>query len=151
MTTFADILFRKILVPYDFSRSSAAALAVAVELATKYGGGLMVMHAIPPHYPLHGRPVPPPAGEIAEVGRRLQARVAAALKGRKVRSVKSWIVVGPPAASILEAARKADAIVMGTLGRTGLPHLLLGSVAERIVRHAAVPVLTVRSRPHRRR
>ena len=144
-------IFRKILVPYDFSRSAAEALAVAVELATKHGGGLMVMHAIPPHYPIHGRPVPPAAGEIAEVGGRLQECVAAASKGRSVRRVKSWVVVGPPAASILEAARKADAIVMGTLGRTGLPHLLLGSVAERIVRHAEVPVLTVRPRPRRRR
>jgi nucleotide-binding universal stress UspA family protein len=59
-------------------------------------------------------------------------------------------MVGPPAGCILEAARKADAIVMGTLGRTGLPHLLIGSVAERVVRHAPVPVLTVRA-PARRR
>ena len=68
-----------------------------------------------------------------------------------MRPVKTWVMVGPPAACILEAARKADTIVMGTLGRTGLPHLLLGSVAERVVRHAAVPVLTVRTRRRRPR
>jgi universal stress protein A len=139
-------LFQKILVPYDFSRSADDALAVAVEMAAKHRGALLVMHAIPPLYPIHGRPVLPAASEITEVGRQVQTRVAAAVKGRRLPSVKTWVMVGPPAGCILEAARKADAIVMGTLGRTGLPHLLLGSVAERIVRHAQVPVLTVRTR-----
>lgn len=143
-------IFRKILVPYDFSRSADAALGVAVDLAAKHRGALLVMHAIPPLYPIHGRPVLPAASEIAEVGRRLEERVAAAVKGQRVRPVKSWVMVGPPAGCIFEAARKADAIVMGTLGRTGLPHLLIGSVAERVVRHAPVPVLTVRA-PARRR
>jgi nucleotide-binding universal stress UspA family protein len=54
-------------------------------------------------------------------------------------------MIGAPAGCILEAAHKADAIVMGTLGRSGLRHLLLGSVAERVVRHAPIPVLTVRA------
>ena len=144
-------LFQRILVPHDFSRSADAALAMAVEMAAKHRAALLVMHAIPPVYPIHGRPVLPPAAEITQVGRQLQARVAAAVRGRRLRSVKTWVMVGPPAGCILEAARKADTIVMGTLGRTGLPHLLLGSVAERIVRHAAIPVLTVRARPRRKR
>lgn len=144
-------VFQKILVPYDFSRSAADALAVAVELAAKHRGALLVMHAIPPLYPIHGRPVLPASAEIAQVGRRLQECVAAAVKGRRLRTVKSWVMVGPPAGCILEAARKADAIVMGTLGRTGLPYLLLGSVAERVVRHAGVPVLTVRTKASRKR
>ncbi len=136
--------FQRILVPDDFSTSAAAALAVAVDLAAKHGGTLMVMHAIPPLMPIHGRPLPPSAQELEAAGERLAERVAAAVKGRRLKRARSWVMVGSPAACILEAARRADSIVMGTLGRTGLPHLLLGSVAERVVRHAPVPVLTVR-------
>jgi len=144
-------IFQKILVPYDFSPSAAEALAVAVELAVKHGGALLVVHAMAPVFPLHGAPLLPTPSEIAAVGRGLEERVAAAVKGRRVRTVKSRVMVGQPYVCILEAARKADAIVMGTLGRTGLSHLLLGSVAERVVRHAPVPVLTVRAAPGRKR
>ena len=55
----AKRLFQKGLVPYDFSRSADAALAVGVQLAVEHGGTLMVMHAVPPLLPIHGRPVPP--------------------------------------------------------------------------------------------
>jgi len=103
------------------------------------------MHAIPCFFPLHGRPVPPSATDLAATGKKLAECVAAAVKGRRVRRVRSWVTAGTPAECILEASSQSDAIVMGTLGRTGLPHLLLGSVAERVVRFAAVPVLTVRA------
>jgi nucleotide-binding universal stress UspA family protein len=139
-------LFRKILVPYDFSPSAAAALEVAVDLAAKHAGTLMVMHALPPIYPIHGRALVPPATEIAAVTQKLATDVARAVRGRRLRRVRSWVMIGPPAGCILDAAGKADTIVMGTLGRSGLPHLLIGSVAERIVRHATIPVLTVRAR-----
>jgi nucleotide-binding universal stress UspA family protein len=56
------------------------------------------------------------------------------------------VVIADPFQAIMDAARGATAIVMGTLGRTGLPHLMLGSVAAKTVRHAPVPVLTVRAR-----
>lgn len=138
-------LFRKILVPYDFSKSAAKALRVAVDLAARHDGTLLVMHALPPIYPAHGRPLLPSAAELATVGERLAADVARAVAGRRLRRVRSWVMVGPPAGCILEAAHKADAVVMGTLGRSGLPHLLIGSVAERVIRHAEVPVLTVRA------
>ncbi len=144
-------LFRKILVPYDFSPSSVAALAVAVDLAVKYDGTLLVMHALPPILPTHGRTILPPADEIATVGAALAADVARAVKRRRLRRVRSWVMIGPPAGCILDASGKVDAIVMGTLGRTGLPHLLIGSVAERVVRHATVPVLTIRARRRRAR
>ena len=88
---------------------------------------------------------------MATSGPPTRAPAALPLTGRRVRPVKSWVMVGSPATCILDAARKADAIVMGTLGRTGLPHLLLGSVAERVVRHAAVPVLTVRALARKKR
>lgn len=146
MATF----FGRILVPYDFSRSAAKALRVAVDLAVRHHSALLVMHAIPPIYPAHGRPLMPSATEVAAVGAQLAETVARAVAGRRVARVRSWVVIGPPAGCILEAARKADAIVMGTLGRSGLPHLLVGSVAERVVRHAEVPVLTVRAGSRRR-
>jgi nucleotide-binding universal stress UspA family protein len=139
--------FQKVLVPYDFSPPAAAALAVAAGLAEKHRGILMVMHAVPPLLPLHGRAVPPSAAEIDREGRQLAEAVAGAVRGRRLRRVLTWISIGSPAACILRAAREADAIVMGTLGRTGLPHILLGSVAERVVRYATIPVLTVRARP----
>jgi nucleotide-binding universal stress UspA family protein len=144
-------VFRKILVPYDFSRSAGRALRTAVDLARTHEGALQVLHVIPPLYPLHGRPIVPSATDLAETRRRLDAVVARAVKGRRVPRVRTSVVVGSPAPCILAAAAKADAIVMGTLGRTGLPHLLIGSVAERVVRHATVPVLTVRARPTRAR
>lgn len=137
-------------MPYDFSEPATRALRVAVDLAARHRGTLLVMHAIPPIYPTHGRPLLPPAAEVRAVGERLAEAVARAVKGRRLARVRSWVMIGPPAGCILEAASKADSIVMGTLGRTGLPHFLLGSVAERVVRHAQVPVLTVGRRARKR-
>jgi nucleotide-binding universal stress UspA family protein len=143
-------VFRKILVPYDFSAPAARALAMAIDLARTHRAQLLVLHAMPPLYPLHGAPVMPSAADVAEAERRLAAEVAKSTKGRRLPPVRTAVAVGPPAQCILDAAAKADAVVMGTLGRTGLPHLLLGSVAERVVRHAGVPVLTVRAKAARR-
>ncbi len=138
-------------MPYDFSKSAAKALGVGADLAARHDGSLLVVHAIPPVYPTHGRPIPPSAGEVAMVEARLVEDVARIVRGRRVGRVRSRVMIGPPAGCILEAARRADAIVMGTLGRSGLPHLLLGSVAERVIRHAEVPVLTVRAGARSRR
>jgi nucleotide-binding universal stress UspA family protein len=143
--------FRTILVPYDFSQPAAHALAVAIDLARTHRSELRVLHAIPPLYPLHGAPVMPSPGDVAAAEARLEKDVAAATKGRRLARVRTSVAVGPPAQCILAAARKADVVVMGTLGRTGLAHLLLGSVAERVVRYATVPVLTVRGKASRRR
>ncbi|MEW6268722.1 MAG: universal stress protein, partial [Thermodesulfobacteriota bacterium] len=66
-----------------------------------------------------------------------------ALGGRRVARVSCRVVVGEPMQAILDAARRADLIVMATTGRGALSHLLIGSVAEKVVRHAPVPVLTI--------
>ena len=154
-------LFRRILVPHDFSSQAAAALAIAVDLAAEHRGTIAVLHAIAPVYPITSfgpetaLPVwAPPEEMIAAARTRLEALVARARKRRGVRAVTCRVLVGEPHRCIAEAARDADSIVMGTLGRTGLSHLLIGSVAEKVVRHAPVPVLTVRSGgggPSRRR
>ena len=143
-------LFRRILVPFDFSAPATQALRAAVDLAAARKGRLLVLHAIPPYYPAgEGPPWFPPDDLIAADRRRLGA-IARKAAGRRVK-VTSQVVVGNPYEEILRAARGMDAIVMATHGRSGLAHLVIGSVAEKVVRHATVPVLTVRPRGRRRR
>jgi universal stress protein A len=154
-------LFRKVLVPHDFSPPATQALRAAAQLAAEDGGRLFVLHAIPPVYPVVGVPpvapiewFPPPVPSpelIANERRRLEKLVAREVPRRLRVRAECRVVIGDPFASIMNAARGVTAIVMATLGRTGLPHLLLGSVAEKVVRHAPVPVLTVRPRVFRRR
>lgn len=149
-------LFRKVLVPYDFSPHAERALGIALELARKEHGRATVLHAIPLLSRMVGVPpgVFPPAMLSAalpdEQRRRLEARVARVLRGRKGPPVACRVVVAEPLTAILDAAERSTAIVMGTLGLTGLAHLMIGSVAEKVVRHAGIPVLTVRAGARRR-
>jgi nucleotide-binding universal stress UspA family protein len=150
-------LFRNVLVPYDFSNHATRALRAAAELARAERGRLTVLHAVPPFSRLIGVPPGgfPPAVRsselVADQQRRLEARVARVVgKGRRV-PVTCRVVVADPFEAILAAAPRATAIVMGTLGLSGIPRLLIGSVAAKVVRHAPVPVLTVRPRAGRRR
>jgi nucleotide-binding universal stress UspA family protein len=149
-------LFRNVLVPYDFSDAAHAALTVASDLATRERGTLTVLHAIAPVYPVSGfagageMPVWIPPDDLqAETRTRLAAEVARVL-GRRAARVTCKVVVGDPYHCIVAAARRVDSIVMGTVGRTGLAHLVIGSVAEKVVRHAPVPVLTLRPAASRR-
>ena len=154
-------LFERVLVPHDFSPQATQALRAAGELAARDGGLQIVLHANPAVYPVVGLPpvapaewFPPPipsAELIANERRRLEALVAHELPRRRRPPLECRVVIGDPFASIMKAARGVTAIVMATLGRTGLPHLVLGSVAEKVVRHARVPVLTVRPGVLRRR
>jgi universal stress protein A len=143
-------LFRRILVPYDFSPPATRALKTAAELAAAHRGRLVVLHAVTPFYPVTDLPMAetaawiPPADLVAEARKRLEALVARTLRGRKARAT-CIVEIGDPYQSIIAAARKADTIVMSTHGRTGLTHLLIGSVAEKVVRHAPVPVLVLRA------
>ena len=152
-------LFRRILVPHDFSRNATQALRAAADLAVAHKGRLIVLHALPAVYPVVGysmmpmsKDFPVPGPElVARMRQRLEALVASELAGRRKRSVECRVVIADPFQAIMQAARGASVIVMGTLGRTGLPHLLLGSVAEKTVRHSPVPVLTIRARVVRAR
>ena len=141
-------LFRTIVVPYDFSPQAAHALKVARELASSPGGRLLVLHVVTP-YPVAGLmpeeiPYIPPDDIVAQLKRKLEREVAGIVKGRGPR-VACQVIVGDPADRIVAAAKKADSIVMATQGRTGLAHLLIGSVAEKVVRHSPRPVLTLRA------
>jgi nucleotide-binding universal stress UspA family protein len=142
-------LFRDVLVPYDFSRHATRALRLAAELARANGGRLAVVHVVPRLAQFTG--IPPGGFAPAEVTarlvkdqqRRLEARVARTVgKGRRVAC---RVVVGEPVAAILGAARGMSVIVMGTLGLTGVARFVIGSVAERVVRHAPIPVVTMRA------
>lgn len=143
----------KVLVPVDFSDCSRAALDYALFLVEKFGASLYVLHAW--HLPGHLRPdLTVWAGDVSgSLADHAQTEARAEMEkflnetGLKTRQGVTYEVTsGVPATVITEAAavRKCDLIVMGTHGRTGLSHLLLGSVAENVVRHAKCPVLTVR-------
>ena len=142
-------LFRRILVPHDFSHHADRALAVAVELARRHGGRVLVLHAIMPFEP--AQPIPGgglplmPEDLVAGALRHLQGLAARIARGPKAPRVTCKVVIGDPFLRIADAARGADSIVMSTAGRTGLSHLLIGSVAEKVVRHAKIPVLTLRA------
>jgi len=143
-------LFRRILVPHDFSAHATRALRVAADLAARHGGRLTVLHAITPFQPVSGFPAVeemawiPPADLVAHERRHLNALVGRTVSARSGVRADVRVIVGDPFQQILEAARGANLIVMATAGRTGLSHLLIGSVAEKVVRHSPVPVLTLR-------
>jgi len=136
--------FRRIVVPHDFSETADRALSEAAELARMADGRLCVLHVIaPPTMPVD-LPLPDPFALVPGQREALERRVQRVL-GPDAPPASVVVEVGVPAERILEAAEHADVIVMGTQGRTGLTHLLLGSVAERVVRTSPIPVLTIRA------
>jgi nucleotide-binding universal stress UspA family protein len=143
-------LFRRILVPVDFSAPSRHALKIAIDLAAEHGGRVRVVHAVAPYYlapdasPSPGAFVEP--GPLIEAARKTLGKEVARVVGRRRVKVQTEVLLGDAAQVILDRARGVDSIVMATMGRTGLQRLLIGSVAERVVRHATVPVLSVRGR-----
>ena len=149
--------YRTIVVPYDFSAHADAALRTATDLARRLGSDLHLVHVVqPPTYSYAygtGVGVAPvaPAVDMGEVraGATSSLRdVASKLEGFDGK-VESQVVEGtsvPFALCETSEALGSDLIVMGTHGRTGLAHVFLGSVAERTLRSAPCPVLTVQAR-----
>ncbi len=143
----------RVLVPIDFSPSSRAALDYATFMAGKLGASMEVLHVSgPPGYvgPDTLALLPVAAGSPSweqmrtEVSREVNQFLAKA--GVKPKQVGVRVEVGEPSDTILNVAREAevDLIVMGTHGRTGLSRLLIGSVAEAVLRRSTCPVLTIR-------
>jgi universal stress protein A len=140
----------RILAPTDFSDLSKQGLKSALELAQVYGAKLSLIHVVePPPYPVEGI-VPSHLGAtlLDDLERQASHELAQMLpvtQGGTV-DVARRVVVGIPYRKIVEVAEeeKADLLVMTTHGRTGLSHLVMGSVAEKIVRTAPCPVLTIR-------
>jgi nucleotide-binding universal stress UspA family protein len=132
-----------ILHPTDFSAPSAYALGLACALARDYGARLIALHVAhaPPVFASEGM-VPPAPEEIrAEAEEQLRQLPVPQDDVRVERRLE----LGDAAGEILRVAAEVDAslIVMGTHGRTGLGRLLMGSVAEQVVRRSTCPVLTV--------
>jgi nucleotide-binding universal stress UspA family protein len=129
------IAWTKILCPVDFSDESRAALRVAVDLATRFGAELTVFHAHTDE-----RTASAPQARHATIA---QWKGEAEKLGAARVGVDS--VAGDPRLVIADYAQRNgyDLVVMGTHGRTGRDRLLIGSVAENVVRSSRVPVLTV--------
>jgi len=140
-------LFRHVLVPHDFSDAADAALRTAADLAAAADGRLTVLNVVAPTYlisdPMFTASLPPPEAAVPDVRASLEQRVARVLGSREVPS-KVVVKVGHPAETVVDLASSASLVVMSTHGRTGVSHLLMGSVAERVVRLSTTPVLTLR-------
>jgi universal stress protein A len=148
------IRIQRILLPTDFSRYSAAATTYACELATKFDAELHILHVLETHLIST-----PSFGMGLDLPRYLSESKAAAEKSftgvldpkwSAGRTVIPAVVEGSPKVEIIGYARKhkIDLIVLATHGRSGLAHVLMGSVAEAVVRTAPCPVLTVRPEGH---
>jgi universal stress protein A len=136
---------RKILFPTDFSTAGQAALDMATSLAKGRGAKLLIVHVEEPPMAYGG-------GElyygIDEPDRReLNRMLSEVLPIDNAVGYEHRLLIGSPASAIVHLAEKenVDMIVMPTHGRTGLMRLLMGSVAEEVVRKASCPVLTVKA------
>jgi universal stress protein A len=145
---------RKILVPLDFSPSSDHALAYARALAKDFGASLHLLHVIEDRLMTGPWPNEVYLGELPRLRKGLideaEQRLSAFASSTATTGleVTAEVLIGGPSQAIVEraAAPDVDLIVMGTHGRTGITHFLIGSVAERVVRHAPCPVLIARER-----
>jgi Universal stress protein UspA and related nucleotide-binding proteins len=149
---------QRILVPVDFSDSSARALRDAAQRAGQSGGSLVIVHVVPADYGWLGIG----RDESRHVDRSLQQQAAGRLRAFADENVPDNVVadlevrLGQPAQEIVAAARdsKCDSIVLSTRGLTGLDRYLIGSVAHRVAQLAPCPVVLVRpgkSSPDRRK
>lgn len=140
----------RILAPTHFSEYSQQAVAYARELAQRFGATLMLLHVVElPPYPLEWLPPSRLGGTLLEdLEQQATSDLAQVLPDARGAAVEVTrrAVVGIPYRKIVEVAEaeNVDLIVMATHGRTGLSHLIMGSVAERVVRTAPCPVLTIR-------
>ncbi len=143
-------VFQKILVPIDFSTHAHRALEVACQLAVSFEASLTLFHAyVIPSFPLPEGYVLASAETVAELMDKTQTAMSEArdrARALGVVRVETQVNEGAAFAEIVRVARENahDLIVLGTHGRTGLRHALLGSVAEKVVRKAHCAVLTIR-------
>ena len=141
-------MFRKILVATDFGDASDRALEVAVDLAQKLDARLVLTHSYEiPSYSYPGSPLIPMVDITQSIAKAAEAGLAASLQvaRAKVPGATSVLRSGTPWREILEVAKDeaCDLLVVGTHGRRGLSHALIGSVAEKLVRVSSIPVLSV--------
>ena len=141
---------RPILVAVDFEEASRRALLTAQEIGRGLGAPIALVHVyrVPVYsYPsIDPVPLPPPVVYAPEIAADAQKALSTFAASYGVSQDLAFVREGDPADEILEAAAAISArmIALGTHGRRGLSHVLLGSVAEQVVRRSRVPVLTVR-------
>jgi nucleotide-binding universal stress UspA family protein len=135
---------RTILHPTDFSERSDWAFELACALARDHGSRLVIVHVAPSQVTVYGEMVLATPSELTF--KELKDRLLR-LKGPDLVFVEHRLEEGDPAGEILRVVRDThcDLIVMGTHGRRGLSRLLLGSVAEQVMRKAPCPVVTVKT------
>lgn len=147
----SQIQLKHILVPTDFSETSGKALKYAQRFAEQFGAKVTLLHVIQPLIYPADFGYPPTVLDTADetIRQRVQERLNLLASTAGV-PVEVHVREGQPYNEIAAAAREfeVDLIIIPTHGRTGLKHVLLGSTAERVVRHAPCPVLTVREREH---
>ena len=141
------IVVKSILVPTDFSETSDAALNYGIGLALTFGARLYLLH-VPGETGVNFEADFP----MVQFENATRERLEMLVSPRNLITLRPEYVlrIGAPAEEIVRYAgsRDIDLIVMGTHGRSGVPHLLMGSVAENVVRTAPCPVLTVRHPEH---
>ena len=143
---------RKILVPVDFSTCALAGVLYAASLAREFGAGLRLFHVIHPAYPdvFDGVSANPAdgSGQIARTHAELDIEALTKLDGLRGVKCEKEVRSGNVAEEICGAASQPDVdlMVTSTHGRTGFRHILIGSVAEQVVRYSNCPVLIVPSR-----
>jgi nucleotide-binding universal stress UspA family protein len=137
---------KKLLVPIDFSDCSRKALDYAVPFARQFDAEVVLLHVLEPYPPIPQMDLID-LDSVGEARRNLET-----LRARTAQAVhcSSLVRTGDPRTEIIAAAQELgiDLIVLSTHGRTGIAHVLLGSTAEKVVRHAKCPILIVRENEH---
>lgn len=146
----AGLPVKNILVPVDFSEPSNHSLVYAMDFAQQIGAQITLVHVIerPVYYPNTGLYYPGAETfeQINKAADQAVARICKQTKLVKPLLRKVIVKIGEPYRTIVNVAQsqKADLIILSTQGHTGVARVLLGSTAERVVRHASCPVLVVR-------
>ena len=144
----------RILAATDFSAASDRAIDYASALASQFGASVHLLHVVEDPFvagawnpELYIASVPTMRASLIDEAAARLARLRQTFE-RQGLTVTSEVMVGSPAPAIRDVAegRCCDLVVMGTHGRSGMAHLLLGSVAEKVIRQAPCPVLTVRTK-----
>lgn len=141
---------KRILYPTDFSEASQEALKYALFLAKSFSAHLLLLHLVEPVY------TTAIAGDSLELVGQLESRIEEDAQKKlqeisnqvKYEKIEALVLRGRAFSGIIETTKEKtiDLIVMGTHGRSGLSHLLMGSTAEKVVRKSSCPVLTVKAK-----
>jgi nucleotide-binding universal stress UspA family protein len=145
------IRLERILAPTDFSECSAQAVEYACELGARFQAQVQLLHVVEsPMLAVPSPGAPLPASLLAEAEAAAARELERFGAGRGDVRIERRVIRGTPFVEIIRSARneRIDLVVIGTHGRGGIEHILIGSVAERVVRKAPCPVLVVRPEGH---